>query len=135
MIINENNSQNQLLSLYRVEGGELFDRVVDDEFILNERVCVVFIRQLCEAMEYIHRHNILHLDLKPENILCLTEEGNRIKIIDFGLARKYDPDKKLQVNFYIPNGSSSFLSFFRVPRREKNLLIYFSIFGEVRRGF
>lgn len=85
-----------------VEGGELFDRVVDDEFILNERVCVVFIRQLCEAMEYIHRHNILHLDLKPENILCLTEEGNRIKIIDFGLARKYDPDKKLQILFGTP---------------------------------
>ncbi|XP_037894790.1 calcium/calmodulin-dependent protein kinase type II [Glossina fuscipes] len=85
-----------------VEGGELFDRVVDDEFILNERVCVVFIRQLCEAMEYIHRHNILHLDLKPENILCLTEGGNRIKIIDFGLARKYDPDKKLQILFGTP---------------------------------
>uniref|UniRef100_A0A1A9X4C6 Protein kinase domain-containing protein n=1 Tax=Glossina brevipalpis TaxID=37001 RepID=A0A1A9X4C6_9MUSC len=85
-----------------VEGGELFDRVVDDEFVLNERVCVVFIRQLCEAMEYIHRNNILHLDLKPENILCLTEEGNRIKIIDFGLARKYDPDKKLQILFGTP---------------------------------
>ena len=82
----------------RVEGGELFDRVVDDEFVLTERVCVVFIRQVCEAMEFIHRNNILHLDLKPENILCLTQEGNRIKIIDFGLARKFDPDKKLQVN-------------------------------------
>lgn len=58
---------------------------------------MVFIRQVCEAMEFIHRNNILHLDLKPENILCLTQEGNRIKIIDFGLARKFDPDKKLQV--------------------------------------
>lgn len=85
------------LSSYRVEGGELFDRVVDDEFVLTERVCIVFIRQVCEAMEFIHRNNILHLDLKPENILCLTQEGNRIKIIDFGLARKFDPDKKLQV--------------------------------------
>lgn len=54
-------------------------------------------RQICEAMEYIHHNNIIHLDLKPENILCLTREGNRIKIIDFGLAREYDPDKKLQV--------------------------------------
>ncbi|XP_075165705.1 spaghetti-squash activator [Haematobia irritans] len=85
-----------------VEGGELFDRVVDDEFVLTERVCVVFIRQVCEAMEFIHRNNILHLDLKPENILCLTQEGNRIKIIDFGLARKFDPDKKLQILFGTP---------------------------------
>lgn len=83
-----------------IEGGELFDRVIDDEFVLTEKTCVVLIRQLCEAMEFVHSNNILHLDLKPENILCLTREGNRIKVIDFGLARRYDPDKKLQVSFF-----------------------------------
>ena len=47
---------------------------------------------------------VLHLDLKPENILCLTKTGNRIKIIDFGLARFYDPNKKLQVRcIYVVN--------------------------------
>lgn len=81
-----------------IEGGELFDRVIDDEFVLTERTCTVFVRQLCQAMEFVHSNNIIHLDLKPENILCLTREGNRIKIIDFGLARRYDPDKKLQVS-------------------------------------
>ena len=30
--------------------------------------------------------------------MCLTKSGNRIKIIDFGLARTYEPQKKLQVN-------------------------------------
>lgn len=40
--------------------------------------------------------------LQPENILCLTESGNRIKIIDFGLAREYDPSTKLQVLFGTP---------------------------------
>lgn len=52
---------------------------------------------MCEAVAFIHNSHILHLDLKPENIMMLTREGNRIKIIDFGLARKFDPDKKLQV--------------------------------------
>ncbi|XP_055706464.1 uncharacterized protein LOC129803731 isoform X2 [Phlebotomus papatasi] len=85
-----------------IEGGELFERVIDDDFILTEKACIVFVRQLCEAMEFVHRKNILHLDLKPENIMCLTREGNRIKIIDFGLARKFDPDKKLQVLFGTP---------------------------------
>jgi len=80
-----------------VDGGELFDRVLDDTFLLTEKACSIFVRQICEAMDYIHQNNIIHLDLKPENILCLTREGNRVKIIDFGLAREYDPDKKLQV--------------------------------------
>lgn len=87
---------------YRVEGGELFDRVLDENFIMTDKVCAIFVRQICDAMSYIHSKNIIHLDLKPENILCTTREGNRIKIIDFGLAREYDPDKKLQVLFGTP---------------------------------
>lgn len=59
-------------------------------------------RQICDAMEFIHANRIIHLDLKPENVLCLTEGGNRIKIIDFGLAREYDPFTKLQVLFGTP---------------------------------
>ncbi|XP_055624285.1 death-associated protein kinase related isoform X4 [Toxorhynchites rutilus septentrionalis] len=85
-----------------VEGGELFDRVLDEKFILTEKACAIFMRQICDAIAYIHGNNVVHLDLKPENILCLTESGNRIKIIDFGLAREYDPDNKLQVLFGTP---------------------------------
>ncbi|XP_020292251.1 calcium/calmodulin-dependent protein kinase type IV-like isoform X3 [Pseudomyrmex gracilis] len=85
-----------------IDGGELFERVIDDDFVLTERSCAVFMRQICEGIEFMHGQDILHLDLKPENILCLTKEGNRIKIIDFGLAREYDPNKKLQVLFGTP---------------------------------
>ncbi|CAH0559538.1 unnamed protein product [Brassicogethes aeneus] len=85
-----------------IEGGELFERVIDDDFILTEKSCTVFMRQICEGVEFIHKQKILHLDMKPENVLCLTKTGNRIKIIDFGLARRFDPDKKLQVLFGTP---------------------------------
>ncbi|XP_041969093.1 myosin light chain kinase, smooth muscle-like [Aricia agestis] len=85
-----------------ITGGELFERVIDEDFVLTERACTVFMRQICEGIDFVHRQNILHLDMKPENILCLTKTGNRIKIIDFGLARFYDPDKKLQVLFGTP---------------------------------
>ncbi|VVD02317.1 unnamed protein product [Leptidea sinapis] len=85
-----------------ITGGELFERVIDEDFVLTERACTVFMRQICEGIDFVHRQNILHLDMKPENILCLTKAGNRIKIIDFGLARFYDPEKKLQVLFGTP---------------------------------
>ena len=43
--------------------------------------------RILEALEYIHRHNILHGDLKPENIL-IRKTGNGLQpvLVDFGLA-------------------------------------------------
>ncbi|KAH0554591.1 hypothetical protein KQX54_011719 [Cotesia glomerata] len=96
------NTKQFYVVLELIEGGELFERVIDDDFVLTERSCAVFMRQICEGIEFVHSQNILHLDMKPENILCLTKEGNRIKIIDFGLARQFDPRKKLQVLFGTP---------------------------------
>lgn len=72
-----------------------------------------------------HACNIIHLDMKvtieflieeekktknlrlifviqPENILCVNRDGHRIKIIDFGLARRFDPTKQLKVLFGTP---------------------------------
>lgn len=57
----------------------------------------------------------MHLDMKPENILCVTRTGNRIKLIDFGLARRFDPNKTLQVMFGTPDfASPEVLSYDRV---------------------
>ncbi|XP_048241778.1 myosin light chain kinase, smooth muscle-like isoform X2 [Haliotis rufescens] len=90
------------LVLELINGGELFERVINDDFILTEKACVMFLRQICEGVGFMHSKNILHLDMKPENILCLTREGNRIKIIDFGLARKFCPKEDLRVLFGTP---------------------------------
>ncbi|CAO2610793.1 Myosin light chain kinase 3 [Lemmus lemmus] len=85
-----------------VDGGELFDRITDEKYHLTELDVVLLTKQICEGVRYLHQHYILHLDLKPENILCVNQTGHQIKIIDFGLARRYKPREKLKVNFGTP---------------------------------
>ena len=47
-----------------LEGGELFDRIVDETFELLESDCCFFIRQVCKGLDYLHRNSIVHLDIK-----------------------------------------------------------------------
>jgi hypothetical protein len=41
--------------------------------------------QICQALQVLHAHHILHRDIKPGNII-LREDGS-VKLIDFGAAR------------------------------------------------
>ncbi|XP_032872198.1 myosin light chain kinase family member 4 isoform X3 [Amblyraja radiata] len=91
-----------ILIMEYIEGGELFDRIIDENYNLTEMDTILFVRQICEGLQYMHQMYILHLDLKPENILCVNREANQVKIIDFGLARRYKPREKLKINFGTP---------------------------------
>ncbi|XP_045697598.1 myosin light chain kinase family member 4 isoform X2 [Phyllostomus hastatus] len=91
-----------VLIMEYVDGGELFDRIIDDNYSLTELDAILFIKQICEGIQHMHQMYILHLDLKPENILCVNRDTKQIKIIDFGLARRYKPREKLKVNFGTP---------------------------------
>ena len=42
-----------------------------------------FLDELLSAVDYLHRHQVLHLDLKPDNIM-MTHIGNHVKLIDLG---------------------------------------------------
>lgn len=99
----DNGTDEMCLVTELVEGGELFERIVDDDFDLTEKKAAIFMRQICEGVEYMHSLNIVHLDMKPENILCISRTGNRIKLIDFGLARQLLPNEALRVMFGTPD--------------------------------
>ena len=70
--------------------------------MLTERECADFVTQMCAGLAHMHAHRILHLDLKPENVLCVSPHTNAIKLIDFGLARRHDPDDPTRVMFGTP---------------------------------
>uniref|UniRef100_A0A6P4FIV9 Muscle M-line assembly protein unc-89-like isoform X2 n=1 Tax=Drosophila rhopaloa TaxID=1041015 RepID=A0A6P4FIV9_DRORH len=85
-----------------ITGGELFERVVADDFTLTEMDCILFLRQVCDGVAYMHSQSVVHLDLKPENIMCHTRTSHQIKIIDFGLAQRLDTKAPVRVLFGTP---------------------------------
>jgi len=75
------------LVLELCEGGELYDRIQQKQFY-PELEAKTLIKNLLEAIGFIHSRGIMHRDLKPENILLASKVSNTdIKISDFGLAK------------------------------------------------
>ncbi len=89
-------------------GGELFDRICD-QGKFTERDASQTIRQVLEAVDYLHSRNVVHrgrlapilrshrfiaklpTDLKPENLLYLTRDPNsELVLADFGIAKMLD---------------------------------------------
>jgi len=81
-----------------LEGGELFDRIVDIGK-LSEQQAQYVIKQALYAVNYMHSKNIIHRDLKPENILLESKDKNNldIKISDFGFSCFFDPELGLEL--------------------------------------
>ena len=67
---------------------------------------VEIMRQVCEALDAAHSVGVIHRDLKPQNIM--REEGGRILVMDFGLARTVDGDGMTQTGAIV--GTMEYMS-------------------------
>ncbi|KAF0688083.1 Aste57867_20244 [Aphanomyces stellatus] len=71
-----------------MEGGELFDRIVEKTFY-TEKEARDLVQVLLNAIKYCHDHNVVHRDLKPENLLLTSKDDDAyIKLGDFGFAKQ-----------------------------------------------
>ncbi|GLD99198.1 hypothetical protein PINS_up007916 [Pythium insidiosum] len=75
-----------------MEGGELFDRIVEKSYY-SEREARDLVKLLLESIKYCHDANVVHRDLKPENLLLTSKDDDAsIKLADFGFAKKIEFD-------------------------------------------
>ena len=65
-----------------VEGVSLRSRLTGP---LSQSTWLRYAGEIAAALEHAHSRRIIHRDIKPENILITEDE--RLKVIDFGLAR------------------------------------------------
>ena len=70
-------------------GCDVFSRIVQSRRF-TEADCVTIVRQVVDAVQTLHHHNICHFDIKLENIVYKknTPDCTDVVLLDFGLARK-----------------------------------------------
>ncbi len=67
-----------------VNGRTLKEVLAQEQRIPWQRALEI-IADICAALEFSHRHGIIHRDIKPGNVM-LTQNG-QVKVMDFGIAR------------------------------------------------
>jgi hypothetical protein len=60
---------------------------------------VEYVRQACEALQYVHEQHIVHRDVKPQNLI-LGAEG--VVLVDFGVAREMGEEEQGTVGIGTP---------------------------------
>lgn len=71
---------------------------------LSKESKLQIVRELIDAVEYIHKKQVVHRDLKPSNIM-LTDDGRHVKLIDFGLS-----DSEVYTFLKQPSGTEAYMS-------------------------
>jgi len=82
------------LIMEHMEGGELYDRLATQKRY-GEGEAADTVYQVLLAVAYLHAQQIAHRDLKLENFLYAKKDSDLLKLIDFGLAKFWDPSTRM----------------------------------------
>jgi len=69
-----------------LDGETLEDRLVHGPIPLGQSVQML--RRVAEALAVAHQHGVIHRDIKPANIFLPGKDMSKIKLLDFGIARR-----------------------------------------------
>ncbi len=73
--------------------GSSLESIIEKRGALPPKEVIKLGRQLAGALQYAHENGIVHRDIKPSNIM-ISDDGKSTKLLDFGIARLVDADRK-----------------------------------------
>jgi beta-lactam-binding protein with PASTA domain/predicted Ser/Thr protein kinase len=65
--------------------GQTLREIVKTQGPMSQRQVIEVMADVCAALDFSHRHNIIHRDVKPANIMINL--AGAVKVMDFGIAR------------------------------------------------
>ncbi|MFQ3580545.1 protein kinase [Chloracidobacterium validum] len=76
------------LILEFVEGKNL-RATLQEQVVIPPSLAIPILGEVCAAVEFAHRRNVIHRDLKPDNIMLKRRDdgSTTVKVLDFGLAK------------------------------------------------
>ena len=83
------------IAMEHIDGDDLaayVENYTNENGYLSETEALRYIDQIGQALECVHERKLLHRDVTPRNIL-LRRESKEAVLIDFGLAREFQPGK------------------------------------------
>ena len=76
-----------------LEGEDLAQRLAREPPTLADTV--VLLKQSAEALAYAHAHDVIHRDIKPHNLFLVDRRIDKLKLLDFGIARLVNAGRRL----------------------------------------
>ncbi len=75
------------IAMELVEGRTITAACRESRATVEQRLTLFL--EVCEAVEYAHRHRVVHRDLKPSNVM--VDRNGRARLLDFGIAKLLEP--------------------------------------------
>jgi serine/threonine protein kinase len=87
-------TEGELYIAMELVGGRSLKQVIKEDGPMDPARAVRLMKAMCSALALAHRNGVIHRDLKPQNIMITEDsEGNEMpKILDFGIAKTFEPD-------------------------------------------
>ena len=90
--------------------GESLEARLSREKALSLELALAIIEQVARGLTKAHAAKLVHRDLKPENIFLVEEEPLLVKILDFGIAKRFDASSGLHTTSGVLVGTPAYMS-------------------------